>query len=333
MRRGVANPSAGPSAGPALPAVLVIALALVGLLVTGCADDVDSAPPPEDPQRPTITVTSFDFPESVTLAELYGQALRSHGYPVEVVPRLGPRDIVEPALEQGRVDFVPGYLGSGLNFLSEQRRVATADSRATHALLKRALAGRGVSALSYAPAQDRNGFAVTGDTARRRGLRYISDLLPIARQLSLGGPSECPVRPLCLRGLREVYGLEFQRFVPQPSRATTADALEAGEIDVGMLETTDGNLAARDLKQLEDDRGLQPAENVVPLVRDEIIAAYGAVLVRLVDAVTAQLTTRDLVLMNSRVQLQGVEPSAAAAEWLRRHPVDAGRPQAAQERR
>jgi len=319
------------AAGPGLPAVLVTAVTLVGLLVAGCSPDTGSSSPPEDPRRPTITVTSFDFPESVTLAELYAHALRSHGYPVEVVPRLGPRDIVEPALEQARVDFVPGYLGSGLNYLSEQRRVATADPRATHALLKHALAGRGVTALNYAPAQDRNGFVVTGDTARRRGLRYISDLLPIARQLTFGGPPECPVRPLCLRGLQEVYGLDFKRFEPQPSRATTADALEAGEIDVGMLETTDGNLAGRDLEQLEDDRRLQPAENVVPLVRNEIIDVYGSALVRVVDAVTARLTTRDLVLMNSRVELDGAQPAAVAVEWLRSHPVDTQRP--ARERR
>src|SRR6266540_3624646 len=136
MRRGAAKPAAG----PCLPAVLVTAVTVVGLLVTGCSPDIDSSPPPEDPRRPTITVTSFDFPESVTLAELYAHALRSHGYPVEVVPRLGPREIVEPALEQGRVDFVPGYLGSGLNFMYEQKRVATADPSTVHARLDQALA-------------------------------------------------------------------------------------------------------------------------------------------------------------------------------------------------
>jgi osmoprotectant transport system substrate-binding protein len=316
MRRGVRT-----VARPARPATLLTALALVGLLVAGCSPDAGGSPP-EDPRRPTVTVTSFDFTESEILAELYGQALRSQGYPVEVVPRLGPREIVEPALEQDRVDLVPGYLGSGLNFLYEQARVATADSRATYALLQRAVATRGLTALAFAPAQDRNGFVVTGDTARKRRLRHLSDLGPIAGQLTFGGPPECPDRPLCLRGLRDAYGLQFKRFESMPSRTATADALEAGEIDVGMLETTDGNLAGRDLVQLADNRRLQPAENVVPLVRKEIIASYGASLVRLVDAVTAQLTTRDLVRMNGRVELDGAEPAAVAADWLRSHPVN-----------
>lgn len=299
------------------PEIMVTFLAVVCLLVTGCSADV--RPPPDDPRRPTITVTSFDFPESEVLAELYGQALRSRGYPVEVVPRLGTREIVQPALEQGRVDLVPGYLGSTLNFLHEQKRVATADARATHALLVEALARRGLTALGFAPAEDRNGFVVTGDMARKRRLRQLSDLKPIAGQLAFGGPPECPERILCLRGLGELYDLEFKRFEPIASRRATADALEAGEIDLGMLETTNGNLAGRDLVQLEDDRGLQPAENVVPVVSKEIIAVYGSALVRIVDSVTAQLTTTDLVRMNGRTEVQGADPAVVAAAWLRSH--------------
>src|SRR5918995_976326 len=104
-------------AGQAAALVVVVAMLLAG----GCSAAGERPPPAEDPRRPTITVTSFNFPESETLAELYAQALRRQHYPVEVVARLGPREIVQPALEQGRVDLVPGYLGSSLNFLHERR--------------------------------------------------------------------------------------------------------------------------------------------------------------------------------------------------------------------
>jgi osmoprotectant transport system substrate-binding protein len=301
-----------------LAAALV--LAVVVLVAGGCTSATER-PPPEDPRRPIITVTSFDFPESETLAELYGQALRQQGYPVEVVGRLGPREIVQPALEQGRVDLVLGYLGSTLNFLYEQR-VATADPRATHARLTQLLTSRGISVLAFAKAEDRNGFVVTGDLARRRQLERISDLAPIARQLTFGGPPECPDRPLCLKGLQDVYGLQFARFEAMPSRTTTADALETGEIDLGMLETTNGNLADRDLVQLTDDRRLQPAENIVPMIRTETADAYGPTLVRLINTITAQLKTRDLIQMNQRVELKGTKPAAVAADWLLNHPVD-----------
>jgi len=157
-------------AGPA--AALIVAVAM--LVAGGCSGAGERPPPAEDPRRPTITVTSFNFPESETLAEVYGQALRRQHYPIEVVARLGGREIVQPALEQGRVDLVPGYLGSTLNFLQE-RRVATADPRATHRRLKQALGPRGLRVLAFAPAEDRNGFVVTGDLARRRNLERISD--------------------------------------------------------------------------------------------------------------------------------------------------------------
>jgi len=301
-----------------LAAALV--LAVVVLVAGGCTPATER-PPPEDPRRPVITVTSFDFPESETLAELYGQALRQQGYPVEVVARLGPRDIVQPALEQGRVDLVLGYLGSTLNFLYD-KRVATADPQATHARLTQALTSRGISVLAFAKAEDRNGFVVTGDLARRRQLERISDLAPIARQLTFGGPPECPDRPLCLKGLQDVYGLQFARFEAMPSRTTTADALETGEIDLGMLETTNGNLADRDLVQLNDDRRLQPAENIAPMMRTEIAAAYGPRLVRVLNNLTAQLTTRDLIQMNQGVELEGAKPAVVAADWLGNHPVN-----------
>lgn len=301
---------------------LALVLAAVALLAAGCTSS--RRPPPEDPRRPVIRIASFDFPESETLAEIYGQALRRSGYPVEVVRRLGPREIVQPALQQGQVGLVPEYLGSVLTFLQGHQLPTTANPSEAHELLEHAAAAVDLRALAVAPAQNRNSFVVTSQLARQDGLRKLSDLRPLAGRLVLGGPPECPQRPLCLRGLREVYGLEFRRFEPTSSRTITASSLETGEIDVGMIETTDGNLVGRDLVQLEDDRRLQPAENLVPMVRQRLVDAYGPALVQRIDAVTALLTTSDVVDMNWRVELKGADPSAVAADWLGRHGLQGG---------
>ena len=298
------------------PVLLLVALVL---LAAGC-DRGPAPPPPEDPRRPTIQLASFDFPESELLGELYGQALAQHGFPVEQVIQLGAREVVAPALEQGKVDMVPEYLGSALNFLNDRDRVATADPALTHARLEQAFAPRGVSVLAFAPAQDRNAFVVSGDLARRNGMDKLSDLAPMAGKLSIGGPPECPQRPLCLRGLQELYKLRFARFEPMPSRAVTAAALETGEIDVGMIETTDPSLVGADLVQLADDRRLQPADNVVPVVRRELRVAYGPPLVRLLNTVSAQLTTAELSRLNLQVA-KGQVASAAAEGWLRAHTI------------
>jgi osmoprotectant transport system substrate-binding protein len=176
--------------------------------------------------------------------------------------------------------------------------------------------------LAYAPAEDRNGFVVTGDLARRRDLEKLSDLAPLASQLVMGGPPECPQRPLCLKGLQDLYKLHFARFELMPSQDVTALALNTGEIDVGMLDTTNPNLLkpGNDLVQLEDDKRLQPADNVVPVVRREVVDAYGPSLVRLLNAVSAQLTTAELTRLNLEVA-DGRSPADAASGWLRAHRI------------
>ncbi|HEV8424582.1 MAG TPA: ABC transporter substrate-binding protein [Actinomycetes bacterium] len=309
MHHGAPRPAAAP----------ILMLVLFVLLAGGCQRG-QSPPTPEDPRRPTIQLASFDFPESEILGELYGQALRQHGFPVELVVQLGAREVVAPALEQGKVDMVPEYLGSALNFLNDRDRVATADARLTHARLEQAFAPRGVSVLAFAPAQDRNGFVVTGDLARRHGLEKISDLAPMAGRLVFGGPPECPQRPLCLKGLQDLYGLRFARFEAMPSRAVTAAVLDSGEIDVGMIETTDPNLIEADLVQLADDRNLQPADNVVPVVRREVLDAYGPPVITLLNAVSAQLTTAELTKLNRQVA-EGRPAADAAAAWLGAHTI------------
>jgi osmoprotectant transport system substrate-binding protein len=266
-------------------------------------------------------VASTEFPENELLAELYGQALRGRGYPVELVTRLGTREVVEPALEQGKVDLVPEYLGSALTFLDEGVLAPSGDPRTTHARLRQAFATRGVSVAAFAPAEDRNGYVVTGDLARRRHLQRISDLRPLARRLIFGGPPECRDRPLCFKGLRDRYGLEFARFEAMPSRRVTAEALETHEIDVGMIETTDASLYKRDLVQLQDDRGLQPAENVVPVVRQQVVDRYGPALLRMLDTVSAQLTTAELRGLNRLVVAADQPQSEVAAGWLREHQI------------
>ncbi len=287
----------------AVPVMPTLALALVIAVVAGCSREPE--PPPQDPRRPSIVVASFDFPESEILAELYGQALRARGYPVELVARLGAREVVEPALEQGKVDLVPEYLGTALTFIDPGGLAPSGDPDTTHARLRQAFATRGVSVAAFAPAEDRNGFVVTGDLARRRGLKRISDLAPLAGRLTFGGPPECRDRPLCLKGLRDRYGLEFARFQAMPSRRVTADALETGEIDVGMIETTDASQIG----------------HVVPVVRRQVVDRYGPGLVRLLDAVSAQLTTAELTGLNRQVAVDDQPPGGVAAGWLRAHPV------------
>jgi osmoprotectant transport system substrate-binding protein len=174
-----------------------------------------------------------------------------------------------------------------------------------------------VTLLAYSPAQDKNAYVVTGETAEEFSLANVSDLQPVAAEMIFGGPPECPERPLCLPGLEEVYGLEFAEFVPLDAGGPiTVAALEGGEIDVGLLFTTSGVIAANDWVSLEDDMGLNPAENIVPAIRTEVVEAYGDDLVALLDSYSEALTTEDLTEMNARADLDQEDPALIAEEWL-----------------
>ena len=267
-----------------------------------------------------ITVGSFDFPESVLLAGIHADALTTQGFPVRVLPDLGPRELVDPALMSGLVQVVPEYSGSALEFVSLGRQSATSDVTATGRALAGWVAGRGLVAGRPSAAQDANVIVVTAATAARYGLRSIADLARVAPRMAFGGPPECPERIYCLRGLRQVYGLRFRAFVPLDAGGPlTLQALEAGDIGVALLFSTDPAITADHLVVLADDRGLQPAESIVPLVRRSVAVRYGPRLLAALNTVSARLTTSSLRALDAQVQLRGEDPRLVAENWLRTH--------------
>jgi osmoprotectant transport system substrate-binding protein len=266
-----------------------------------------------------ITVGSFDFPESVLLAEIYGGALAGK-FPVRILPGLGPREVVDPALTNGLIQLVPEYAGSALEFFSLGKLAASSNAGAANKALAGSVAGRGLVVARPAPAQDANAIVVTAATAARYGLRSIADLASVAPRLIFGGPPECPGRAYCLQGLKRAYGLHFKAFVPLDAGGPlTRQALEAGYIDVALLFTTDPDIPARHLIVLADDRGLQPAENITPLLRRDVIARHSPNLVAVLNKVSALLDTGTLRALDAQVELKGQNPRLVAGSWLRAH--------------
>ena len=284
---------------------------LVLAVLAACGSGSAPGTPEED-----IRFASYDFQENQILAEVYAEGVRRAGLPVEVQHGIGTREVVAPALEQGVVDVVVDYLGTSLVF----HRPAGAELPSTPEemldLLEDTMEERGIEVAEAARAEDQNGFAVTTAFATEHGVGTLSELVPLAAGLRFGGPPECPDRPLCLPGLREVYGMQFAQVVTMASRAATVEALLAGHIDVGLLETTDARLAGTaPVMLLIDDRRLQPHENVVPLVREEVAERWGDELTDALEATSARLTTSGLVRLNQAVELRGRTPAEAATEW------------------
>ena len=294
----------------------LLALALV-LLAASCSPRSGPAARPEPAGDRTVTVGSFDFAENELLAELYSQSLETAGFEVRRAFNLGPREFVSPALARGLIDVVPEYGGTALAFLSLGSAQPGPDVAATHAELVRSLSSTGMTALAPAPAQDTNTFVVFRRTADRLNVSTLSELAAAAPQLVFGGPPECPSRPFCLAGLERVYGLRFKEFVALDAGGPlTRQALRDGGVDVALLFSTDPVIGTEGFIELADDRRLQPADNVTPLVRGEVLARAGPRLAQALDDVSRRLSTDELRAMNALVA-GGADLPGVAATWLR----------------
>src|SRR5438067_222493 len=275
-----------------------------------------AASPAAGGPKPMVKVASFNFDESEILQELYAQVLETNGYTIERHPRLGTREIVEPALESGQIDLVPEYLATAEAFLAKDQTKASSDPAATQKALQDLLTPKNITVLDFAQAVDTNGFVVSKANADKFKLAKMSDLQPVAGQLVLGGPPECPQRPFCLIGLQNTYSLQFKDFKPLDAGGPlTVAALDSGDVDVGLLFSTDPNITLKNYVLLDDDKHLQLADNIAPVVRSQILQ-QGADARTLLNSVTAKLTTADLTDMNKQVGIDHKDAKDVAKAYL-----------------
>lgn len=288
---------------------LLAVLALVAACVVG-ALPAGAAPAPD----PALVVGAKNFPGAQILSQVYGQGLEAKGHDITFKTDLGPTEVVFPALARGEIDAYADYQGTLLAYLGG---TPTADTMTTFHALQAKLAGTGIVAGKPAPAVDRNGFYVTARTAKKYHLRTLSDLAEVAPELVLGAPPECPERPLCLGAASQaLYHLQFERVEKlDPGGPTTARALTHGDVDVAVL-FTGSSVIPDGAVLLRDDRGLQPADNPVLLMREE--AATPSTL-RAVDAISSEITTASYNRMSRELSEQQQDPADIAAAFLRRN--------------
>lgn len=227
---------------------------------------------------------------------------------------LGNREIIIPALQSGEIDIVPEYLGALLNYY-DGKTLATSQSDVSAELAKALPAD--FTLLTPSPASSITAWAVRAETAKKYHLSKLSDLQPVAHQLTIGGPPEFPVRALGLPGLKRVYGLEFKAVKSlDMGGPLTRLALNSGKIDVATVVSTQGNLAKEDWVVLEDDKHEQPSQNVVPLVRK---ASLTPKISEVLNEVSGKLNNAALIELNQQVDLQHKDPAAVAEQWVKTH--------------
>ena len=157
-------------------------------------------------------------------------------------------------------------------------------------------------------------LAVRAADAERLDLRTIGDLVPHAPRLAIGADVEFFARPEW-PAVRDTYGLDFRE-----QRAMDASlmyqAAATNEVDVISAYTTDGRIAAYDLRVLEDDRGAIPPYDAILLAGARLAREAPDVLdalARLGGAIDADR----MRALNLRVDERGEDPGTVGASLVR----------------
>ena len=298
--------------------VLGASMVALALLTTSCGST--GGPSSSASPKGTITIASFNFSESIILAHIYGEALKNKGYTIKYRDKLGNREIVEPALETGQIDLYAGYAATDLNFVDKRQSVdleAGTDAQANVQKLNARLSSKAIKALDPSPAVDQNAFAVTKAEADQNHLTKLSDVTAVASGWTLGGPPECPQRPFCKPGLEQTYGLHFKAFrALDAGGPLTYAAFKSGAINIGLVFSSDGGISANNLVVLEDDKHLQQADNIVPLIRN---AVANSEVTSLLNSIDSKLNTPDLTALNKSADVDKEDPADLATKWVKDH--------------
>jgi osmoprotectant transport system substrate-binding protein len=303
---------------------LLAPLVVLGLTAAACGSDDDAAPAGTDaatdattapagevPDGPTIRVRAQDFSESITIAEVYGQYLDANGYDVEILTPAGFRTEAIDGITNGDLDMIVDYIGGAQAALAPDEP-ASADPDEIVTVIAPLFDEIGATLLEYSPAVDGDALVVRGDSEATT----ISDLKDL--DYVLGASSQCPERPQCLIGLQDpdIYGITFAEVVTLEFGPLLGEALANEEVDAVIWNTTAPQITEQGFKVLEDDQGLFPAQNIAPIVRTEVLDAYGDDLVSLIDELSAMITTEDLLAWNTETDIALRESPEVATEWL-----------------
>jgi osmoprotectant transport system substrate-binding protein len=301
-----------PSARRARPRAGWRRSSVVGLLAWVIAAFTGTAP--ARAQTASLAMASKNFAGAQVLSQVYGQALAARGAHVTFADDVGATEVVFPALRAGTYDAYADYQGTLLTYLGG---TSTASSARTHAALVEKLRGTGITVSRAAPAVDVNGFFVTRRTAAKYDLSTVSDLRKVAPNLRIGAPPECATRPLCLgEASQRAYRLQFRAIVPfDPATQAAERALRRGRIDVAVL-FTGSSVIPDDAVLLRDDKGLQPADNPVLLLRTSVAIPET---LQVVNAVSAKITTSVYNDMSLAVSRGEQDPTEVAARFLSEH--------------
>lgn len=268
----------------------------------------------------TVVIGTADFSESQVLGNLYALLAHSAGYKTQI-KTVTTREIYEPALEKGQIDVVPDYAATFTEFLNHKANganaatVATSDKDTTLVQLKKLAAPLGLTALEPSDAADENAFAVTKDFASKNNLKTLSDVATAKLPIKLAAPAECKSRTFCGGALTDKYGINVTKFDTFDFDSVPGKkAVQDGNDDMVEVATDDGTLDQFNLVILDDDKHVQLADNLVPIVGKKY--ANDTKLADAINKLAPVLTSADLGSLDAQVDNEKKLPADVAKAYL-----------------
>jgi len=305
---------------------VIAAVAAPLLLVAACGDGgtdaLDGSGDSADGGSSGEVVIAYqDYTEMSIMAEMYAALLEAEGFD-PTLKGVGDRAIYAGELESGKVHVAPEYVSSMTEFLNrdingpDAKPVASPDVDATMGELEKLGSEKNMTPLEPAEAEDANAFAVTQAFSDENDVTSLSELGELGEPVALAAAADCPERPDCQKGLESVYGVKIGKFEPLGfGTPQTKSALTDGEVQVGQVGTSDGQVEQLELVVLEDDKDWQNAENLVPVVSTEFLDANPEVL-EILNKLSDVLTTEDLMTLNAKVDAERQLASDVAEDYL-----------------
>ncbi|MGJ0525294.1 glycine betaine ABC transporter substrate-binding protein [Burkholderia gladioli] len=269
-----------------------------------------------------LTVGGKNFTEQYVLAEITSQYLRARGYTIQSRTGLGSV-LLRSALENGQIDVMWDYTGTAALVYDKIKEKLPPDEM--YRRVKAIDARRGLVWLDASPLNNTYALALPAQTARKTGIRTISQLAakiaadPKGTRHTFGMDAEFANRPDGLKPLEAAYHLNFSRSeTKQMDSGLVYTALRNNQLTIGLVYTTDGRVKGFGIVPLEDDLHFFPPYNATPVVREPVLKAHPKLAVQL-NALSAALNNDVMLEMNKRVDIDGVSVQQVAADFLRTH--------------
>jgi osmoprotectant transport system substrate-binding protein len=295
------------------------------LLMTACAgddlsegsdDESSSAPAASD--KGSVSIAGQSFPEAALVAAMYDELLTNAGYDTDV-KLVDTRDAYMATFPKS-VDIVPEYVGGIVNFLNSRANGADASPFTAGSGEELADQGKsllddaGITLLDLSSATDTNAFFVTKDYSGSEGVTKLSDLS--GKSVVLAAAPDCKGRLDCEGGLSDEYDIKVSKVLPLGYASDqTYQSVIKGEAQLGETSTTDGTLDSQGLVVLDDDKQIQPAQNLVPAVSTDFLDAHPDV-ADVLNKLMAALTTEKLTELNGKVAVDREKPGDVAHQFL-----------------